>query len=147
MAYITLTRDGVTKYLHSAKVSYSWKNLDISKPNEQSFANTEVQFNGWENPIYNLTFYLVEDQMESNDLTWAEWMVLVKNKPTSTNNITLAIKTGQNDSEKEFKSYGTSTDGVTEVPVVIKSFSLAFDAKSSVNGYFWTVNAQLQETN
>ena len=158
MASIKLTSSEITPNtvkLHGAQVTYSWKSNIYSKAYEHSFQNTESQFNGWENPLFNLTFYIpANTESDEGYITWEQWNTLVKQKITSSNQITLAITSGALDSDKrptltkEFKSYADSetSTGKSEIPVVIKSYSVKFDAGDSVNGYFWAINAQLQET-
>jgi hypothetical protein len=158
MANITLTNSNVNSGtavdLNTASINYSWKNLTVNKPIQHSFAATEIQFNGWENPLYSLQFIIRPNDSATNTMTWALWNDLIRQKPTSTNVTTLNITTGGltaggvSGSSAVFKSYAESatSTGVTNIPVVIKSCDVKFDAGDSNNGFFWRVNAVLVET-
>lgn len=158
MANITLTNSNVNSgtavALNTATITYSWKNLTVNKPLENSFQATEIQFNGWENPLMNLRFIIRPNDSTSNTMTWELWNNFIRQKPSTSNYTTLNITTGgltaggTAGSSAVFKSYAASesSTGATNIPIVIKNADVTFDAGDSVNGYFWTVNAQLVET-
>jgi hypothetical protein len=158
MANITLTNtnvnSGTAVDLNTANITYSWKNLTVNKPLENAFAATEIQFNGWENPLFSLQFIIRPNDSATNTMTWALWNSFLRQKPTASNVTTLNITTGgltaggTAGSSAVFKSYAESetSTGVTNIPVVIMSADVKFDAGDTVNGYFWVVNAKLVET-
>jgi len=158
MAAITLTNSNVNSgtavTLYGAKLTYGWKSLTVNKPIQQYFGKSEVQFNGWENPIINLTFIIRPNDNGTNVMSWELWNDFIRQKPTSSNQTTLNITTGGltsngiSGSTAVFSSYAldTTTTGVQNIPVVIKSASVNIDPSDSNNGYFWFVNAQLIET-
>jgi len=166
MAKIQLvnTNLGVTtKKLYGAKVTYGWKNMVTNKPIQALFGKTELDFTGWENPLYNIRFMVPRGNVGSAQavgsdfLDWNDWMVLVRNKPTSSSQTLLVIEVG---TSTKFESIAgatvngvdlnstsvASSDLVSSIPVVIKGFTANFGVPDSDNAYFMTVDAQLIET-
>lgn len=158
MAQVTLTSSEITPNtvkLHSGKINYAWKNLTSQKPIQRAYGATEVQFMGWENPVYRVNFFIPADAAASSDyITWAQLNTLARQRVTDGNPLTLSISTGELDSTDgftetaEFSSYAldSTTTGVTDIPVIIKDFTVNFDPGDSINGYFWSINMTLQET-
>lgn len=158
MANITLTNSNINGgnavSLDAASISYSWKNLTLSKPLQHSFKATEVQYNGWENPLFSLSFIIRPNDLRADVMTWHLFNSFLRQKPTSDNKTTLNITTGgltaqgTSGSSAAFTSYAESeqSSGRTNIPVVIMSADVKFDAGNSNNGYFWMVNAKMAET-
>ena len=154
MAKVTLTYNGTEYALFNGLINFNWKNNIDSKPFENTYSSSDVTFTGWENPFYKLRFYFPNDGTVSPIdgtplLTWKIWNDIVKHKPVQgTSEVLLKITSGSvgTSTAVDFTSYSSSQDGLTSIPVVVKSFSVAFDAKSSNNAYFWSIEATLIET-
>lgn len=82
-----ITGAGGLKLLHGA-LTYGWKNLVSNDPGEGFYGAVESQFNGWENPTFNLLFHIpVGDATYAdgtNWMSWAKWNELVKNQYLNT---------------------------------------------------------------
>lgn len=136
------------KLLHG-NFSYSWQNLVEAKPSNGQFGNVEVQQSGWENPMINMTFHIpVDGNPSSNYMTWALWNQFAKQLYDGTVSTVIYLSIYSGNSSVSLRSYAdsTGTSGVFPIPVVIKSYSMTFSPNDSSDAGFWTINAQLQET-
>lgn len=149
---ITLTNASVSTptalKLLNAEFTYGWKNLTSANPSNTIFGTTESQFNGWENPLINLKFFINLNNPTANYITWALWNELVKAQylGTAGTRTYLALTAGSGD--VSFASYAASTSvsAVTSIPVTIVSYSLRLNPEYSSNSYLWEIDAQLMET-
>jgi len=147
---IILTNDSLSTSsvrLVNGSFSYGWKNLTTADPSNSQFGNVEAQSVGWENPIINLNFYIPIDNIPSGTMTWALWNEYVKNQEvgTSATQTKLGVVVGKNDTS--FVSYASSLTGsTTNIPVVIKNYTLTFSPSDSRNAAFWNIKATLLET-
>lgn len=133
--------------LLNAEFTYGWKNLTNSNPVVNSFGSVEPVFNGWENPIIGLTFYIPVNSVPSGSMTWALWNEFVKVRSNSsiTSTVTkLSVTVGDSDTVFQDYSASPSNVGTSTISVVVKSFNLRFDPGESVNAGLWTINAQLE---
>lgn len=131
--------------LLNADFTYAWKNEISANPLEGVFDNVEVLFNGWENPVINLTFHLPVGTSYANGTTymdWAKWNSIVKNQYDGTvatrNRLEITV------SNTQFTDYSTTATSTTSIPFVVKNYNLRFSPSDSRNSYFWTITAQLQ---
>lgn len=151
MAQVTLRSDNINSStavkLLNGEVSYSWKNLTNAEPTVDDFGSTEVQFNGWENPAFTLTFHIPNGSIPTGTMTWGLWNQFVKNKydGTDSTKVYLNILTGNGTQFTDYSADETSTS-VSDIPVVIRGYSVRFGGGDSRDGYFWTINAQVQVT-
>ena len=139
---------GVSVKLLNSNINYSWKNIVSVDPSQTSFSAVEAQLSGWENPTMNLTFYIPIDNVPSSTMTWSLWNQFVKSQYLGTSDTQTTITINVGSSDTAFSSYASTSShsAVTNIPVQIKSYSLAFGAKDSSRANFWTIQAQLVET-
>lgn len=132
--------------LLNADFSYAWKNQLSANPIESSFDNVEAQFNGWENPVINLTFHVPVGTSYAdgtNYINWEKWNEIVKNEYDGSVDSQCRLEVSVAD--EQFVDYSGVTS-VSSIPFVVKSYNLKFSPSDSNNSYFWTVSAQLQVT-
>jgi len=137
--------------LFNGDFTYSWKNLTKVDPGNGFFGDVEAQTNGWENPALNLKLHIPIDYTPplgfTGDLmTWSLWNEFAKYQYDGTNHTTLSIKVGSSDTPFANYSADETTTAVTDIPVIVRAYSLKFSPKDSRNSAFWTVDAQLQVT-
>lgn len=146
---ITLQCDALTPStairLLNSDFSYSWQNLVVADPTNTAFDKTEVQFNGWENPLINLTFHIPIDNTPANSMTWALWNSFVKNEYNGATSTQIRMTMVVGSTDTSLFSYATSSS-TASIPVVIKGYSLRASPTDSNGANFWTINAQLIET-
>jgi hypothetical protein len=147
--YVKLINDNITgstgvKLAVLGSITYGWQNLVSADPTNTAFDKTEVQFNGWENPIINLSFAIPIEDNPSGFITWATWNSIVKNEYIDSSTLTkLQVVVGSADTS--LTSYATSTS-TTLIPVQVKGFTLNLGAGDSNDANFWIINAQFIET-
>jgi hypothetical protein len=135
--------------LHGS-LSYSWKNLVQVDPSDSAYGNQEAQQNGWENPTFNMMFHLPIGTSYvdgSTYLNWEKWNQLSKNlyDGTSATQTKLQVSVKGNVLFSDYSASSSNT-AVTDIPIIIKGYSLSFGPEDSDGGYFWTINAQCQVT-
>ena len=149
---ITLTNTSLTTStavrLLAGEFTYSWQNLISANPSNSSFGSVEPVFNGWENPIGNLTFVIPTDSNPSGCMTWALWNQFAK-APAGypTTDTIMSLTYGDSDTLFADYSQSSSTTAVTSIPIMIKGYSLRFSPADSRNSAHWTINAQIIITN
>ena len=146
---ITLTNTNLStstavKLLNS-KFTYNWKNLTKFDPGAGYYGSVETQFSGWENPALNLQFYIPIDNTPDNSMTWSLWNEFVKYEYDGVTPTTLNFTVGGSDTAFTDYSDSSSSAGVSNIPVQIKSYSLVISPDTR-NGYMWVINAQIQVT-
>jgi len=153
MNSITLTNTAVSAnplILPASRIDYSWKNQVQDFPIPGKFDILTTQFQGWENPGFNLSFLIYVDRPQvftptnpndhlsqegtyseapgyTNYITWEQWNLIVRN---STVNTTLALTIGNTD--QAFKSYAHSASGVSSIPIQIVSYSVSIEPNTNV---------------
>ena len=133
--------------LFNALISYGWNNKISTDPIPGSFANVEAQFNGWENPQINLTFYIPIDNTPSGYMTWNTWHQFVKSQYLGTSATTTYLYATLGSNDTPLASYAASSlaSSTYPIPIIIKSYNMNVSADES-NGTLWVINAQLTET-
>ncbi|HEY9702638.1 MAG TPA: hypothetical protein V6C58_09340, partial [Allocoleopsis sp.] len=131
--------------LTMGNISYSWQNLVVADPTNTAFDKTEVQFNGWENPLINISFCIPTNNIPPSTMTWELWNSFVKNEYVGTTNTKTILNIIVGEVDTSLISYATDTS-TQNIPVQIKGYTLNFGPGDSDKGSFWIINAQLVET-
>lgn len=150
--YLTLQNASVTTSteirLYNGSFSYGWENLLSSDPSNTAFGDVENVFNGWENPIINLVFFIPTNLAAGSTMTWALWNEFAKAEYLGTNATATYLRVTTGDNDTPFLNYSASSSsvGTSSIPISIKGYSLKFSPATSNNSAFWTIQAKCRVT-
>jgi hypothetical protein len=149
---VTLVNTGINSgtavKLLNSEFTYGWKNLTSANPSNTLFGTTETQFNGWENPLINLRFFININNPTSGYMTWALWNAFAKTEYLGTAGTRTYLALTAGSADIAFASYAASStaSAVTSIPVSVISYSLKMNPEDSSESYLLEIDAQLMET-
>lgn len=131
MNRLTLTNAGQNSgqpiILLGSTCNYSWGNLTRDFPLPGQYTGvTGVEYKGWKNPMFSISFYIELSNPTAGAITWTQFNMIVRD---AVNKTYMNLKFGTNDTEfSSFASvpYSTST-GVTSIPIQITDFNAILD--------------------
>jgi len=145
----TNVNSGTAVKLGGASVTYNWKNLLKSNTVPNKHDISEATNNGFESPIIKITGTIPIDLAITNHISQT---LLVNFATCTSDDTTLSVTAG--------KTGGTNLGGrptagyvqtgsntlLTSLKVAVRSFTITFSAKNTIEGEGWFYSLILQET-
>jgi len=134
---------GSAVYLRGVNLTYGFKPLTRTTPLNNTFALSETQITGFENPRISIKGVIDTNNLSSSTIQHTSLLSFAKNEYDGTESTTtrLYVTTGNNDSPLYATDVSTSS-----IKVIVESFNLNLDTQDSDLAHLWSYDLTLVET-
>lgn len=131
-------------------IRYAWKNFNsVASVEGKGLLNdngiSSVSQKGWSNPTISMNIVLPDKSSAwyttNGMMSWADFNAYVRDVKTSAATGLILSIISEADNSRTLTSYASSSSGVTDIPVVVDSYTVSIDPKSNL----YTVNINFIE--
>jgi len=135
------TSESVNAKINATNIPLNWRNQASDFPIPANFTTIKpIQFNGWTNPTYTLSFLIQLSDSPSGFITWEEWNKIVKSTTPTKLNIVIG------DTDIAFKSYATTVSGTSDIYIQIMDWNTNLNPGDNINSNIIGITATVMET-